>query len=569
MHVVCLLFVLFHPITNPSALNNFIVCVLRSPRPTIIMAFLSHQMTFPMRPLNKEPEWSTTYDDLFNQYIDTDNLGFTDSAESPRERSDLDDFSSNIIKSVESSTSSCEPGSSPPHKWSVKDIEQDFWAKTLRSLEENAACLEQGQQLALSGDHLDYTLAPHPDFLSLGGCPSPQLSTPSSPSEAARRRKASWNNLRQSRPSPSPKSPGVKKSYHNGSKSPKMMSPSRYRAGFKDVWANKTKGTAQNYTLSLPLRSAPLSPPPSAKAIQTVDAAAVCSPREIDATPYYHPYSEQGLSPTSHSFQHHMGINTPNASPLTSPGVERGNFYGDMGTDTAQDAFHGRSMYYAIPPTAPQNNRLSWEAPDAEDDYELSPTFNPWVAASTIEQNVFHTDMETGYASLDQVAPVGPYHHHTATQELAQGGLMISYDPTLTVPDFPLETADTELSALPTNMYSMPRHEQHNQRLPSRTPSPTGAEQSPRSRWEPSKGRNRRTPSTPRSPRGVSKSGFVNFTPFDSAKLLNGVAPSGSSKTKARREKEAADKRRKFSQAAIKAVAEAGGDVQILEEVMM
>ncbi|KAF2875712.1 hypothetical protein BDV95DRAFT_626178 [Massariosphaeria phaeospora] len=59
--------------------------------------------------------------------------------------------------------------------------------------------------------------------------------------------------------------------------------------------------------------------------------------------------------------------------------------------------------------------------------------------------------------------------------------------------------------------------------------------------------------------------GFVNFTPSDSRKILTGVAPSGSSKTKARREKEAADKRRKLSLAAVKAVREAGGDVARLE----
>lgn len=58
--------------------------------------------------------------------------------------------------------------------------------------------------------------------------------------------------------------------------------------------------------------------------------------------------------------------------------------------------------------------------------------------------------------------------------------------------------------------------------------------------------------------------GFVNFTPDDSRKILTGVAPSGSSKTKARREKEAAEKRRKLSQAAVKAVMEAGGDVDRL-----
>ncbi|KAI1001213.1 hypothetical protein K3495_g6987 [Podosphaera aphanis] len=71
-------------------------------------------------------------------------------------------------------------------------------------------------------------------------------------------------------------------------------------------------------------------------------------------------------------------------------------------------------------------------------------------------------------------------------------------------------------------------------------------------------------PSTPRPGRGALD--FVNFTPNDSQKILTGVAPSGSSKTKARREKEALDKRKRLSQAAIRAVQAAGGDVSRLIE---
>ena len=81
-----------------------------------------------------------------------------------------------------------------------------------------------------------------------------------------------------------------------------------------------------------------------------------------------------------------------------------------------------------------------------------------------------------------------------------------------------------------------------------------------------------RTPRTPRTPTGGgggfgggTTMDFVNFTPKDSAKLLNDVAPSGSSKTRARREQEARDKRRRLSEAAVKAVRRAakaaGGNV--------
>ena len=60
---------------------------------------------------------------------------------------------------------------------------------------------------------------------------------------------------------------------------------------------------------------------------------------------------------------------------------------------------------------------------------------------------------------------------------------------------------------------------------------------------------------------------FVNFTPNDATRILSGVAPSGSSKTKARREREALEKRRKLSEAAAAAVLAVGGDASALAKV--
>jgi hypothetical protein len=57
--------------------------------------------------------------------------------------------------------------------------------------------------------------------------------------------------------------------------------------------------------------------------------------------------------------------------------------------------------------------------------------------------------------------------------------------------------------------------------------------------------------------------GFINYTPSDKKRILTGVAPSGSSKTKARREKEAAEQKRKMSEAARRAVL--SGDMGLLE----
>ena len=66
--------------------------------------------------------------------------------------------------------------------------------------------------------------------------------------------------------------------------------------------------------------------------------------------------------------------------------------------------------------------------------------------------------------------------------------------------------------------------------------------------------------------RSPGEFGFVNFTPSDSGKILTGVAPSGSSKTKARREQEANEKKRRLSMAAEKAIREAGGDLEKLRQ---
>ncbi|KAI5860069.1 hypothetical protein GGS23DRAFT_614212 [Durotheca rogersii] len=59
---------------------------------------------------------------------------------------------------------------------------------------------------------------------------------------------------------------------------------------------------------------------------------------------------------------------------------------------------------------------------------------------------------------------------------------------------------------------------------------------------------------------------FLNYTPDDKKVLMNGVAPSGSSKTKARREREAQENKRKMSEAAMHAIRAAGGDVEKLRQ---
>ncbi|KAF7874185.1 hypothetical protein EAF04_002857 [Stromatinia cepivora] len=118
---------------------------------------------------------------------------------------------------------------------------------------------------------------------------------------------------------------------------------------------------------------------------------------------------------------------------------------------------------------------------------------------------------------------------------------------------------NSKSNSSPTSRPRKPRTGSSGSESPSPKSSPTFHVRKQR------KSKNRNTsPRTPTSGRGMVD--FVNYTPDDSRKILTGVAPSGSSKTKARREKEAMEKRRKLSQAALKAIRAAGGDVGSLVE---
>lgn len=102
-------------------------------------------------------------------------------------------------------------------------------------------------------------------------------------------------------------------------------------------------------------------------------------------------------------------------------------------------------------------------------------------------------------------------------------------------------------------------------RTPSSRASSPCPSPSPRSK-SPSKQRRRsqcgRRKGSAGTLRPANTVGFVNYTPDDSQKILTGVAPSGSSKTKARREQEANEKRRRLSQVAEKILLESGGDLE-------
>lgn len=475
----------------------------------------------------------------------------------------------------------------------------DFWTKKLHALEQNAAECEVRQQKLRSTKS-------HPDFLSLGGYPSPPALPPSPTRQSwsAQRQTSrvvaangsktptqrSVTNVRsvsRGRPMGVTKPPAsaainpyatIRKP--NASPS-KMMNPSRYRAGFKDVWAERIQGSPKKFEIRLPSSyTFPDSPPPSARSTQ--DAFAAFGSPVGYGPPV--PGCDDQISPLATTFQQAARIHTPIASPLLSPGG------------------HGHLSYFDAPPPPPTNPYTTQTVPLNDtarlrtDNSSLSAnrigSFDFGFSSSPVED----TWNTTSFGEPSTGGLSGPFANQDLFADLGHDnfGLGISCDPHLvsnytTMPDTSLMPNTSSQSppmsaqspfyvtSLPDGLPLLPTRQQHGampttpHRRFSRSPSPPVTESRSRrassSRRASRHRRTKSTNSTPRHPQGGDKGGgFVNFTPSDSKKILSGVAPSGSSKTKARREKEAADKRRRLSQAAMRAVMEAGGDVEALQK---
>lgn len=562
-----------------------------------MMALISQQADYQIRHPNKEPEWSSICDNVFDQYLDTDDLFGFDTNQHGRSSSNdsvnLFDFSASSGQSHRTDATSPIPSWESVGQERLVEAKQPtakepvtFWAKTLRALEQNAADCEK-QQLRSSKSH--------PDFLSLGGCPSPPAA-PSSPTDQSssaqrrvsrsaangKKRNVTARSVSRGRPS------GVSKTAVAGSANPyatvrkcsasppKMMNPSRYRAGFKDVWTDKLHSNPDKYELRVPPLGLPVSPLPSARLHHVDDFAAFGSPSNYPHLPSF----DDQMSPLTTTFQH-AHIHTPVLSP------------------TLNDLAHVSNSYVSTIPLLPHTIYGPQTVP-LNDTAPLYPERTSSLAASKIQA----FDFGFSDAPPAEVCNSGPipgrvenyagdfgFHDPFAslgntvlpsieTPDLAFSGLGISCDPSLVsnlhAPHPALRTESTPLRgssrSRPYSLQAQPRktpstpHRRAKSCQRSVSPSPAPATE-PRSSKRASSSRRtsrhrraKSTNATPRQPQGPEKQGgFVNFTAHDSTKLLGGVAPSGSSKTKARREKEAADKRRRFSQAAVKAVVEAGG----------
>ncbi|KAH9826207.1 regulatory protein [Teratosphaeria destructans] len=581
------------------------------------MALLGQATDFPMHLKNKGPEWEGICNNVLDQYLQDDDLFGLDIG--GRERSSSDDSGNLFDFSTGSEQSHRTDATSPIPSWDsavIQSIEGateakqpvakepvDFWTKTLRALEQNAAESERKA-------HTLRTAKSHPDFLSLGGCPSPPA-IPSSPTDqsfsvqrcrvrsrgnAANGRKASQaRSVSRGRPTGVTKYAAAGTSFagatnpyatvRKSSASPaKMMTPSRYRAGFRDVWAERMERSPKKYELRVPPEM-PASPLLPARFSQEDEASAAFGGHQPNGfVPLPSAAYDEQLSPLTKTFQRaHL------RTPITSPGLP---------------ASRHNSGYFEDVPPVPSNPYLTKTVP-LNDTAPLFPDRTTSVGGDTIQAFDFAspphqmTLVSIPSAQHHSTRPPRPRHITPPTPSLS--GLGISCDPSVITNNHNL-TATLNNSHVPATIYQPILHQPNPAPTPylppppfparhaatqpntphrkSRSPtrrrsdSPSPSPPRPGSRTIRASSSHRRTSKhhrrvkstscTPRAANAEKGGGFVNFTPSDHTKILSGVAPSGSSKTKARREKEAADKSRRLSQAARRAVVEAGGDVEAL-----
>jgi hypothetical protein len=356
----------------------------------------------------------------------------------------------------------------------------------------------------------------------------------------------------------------------------KMMRSSQYHPSLGNTWTRKMETPTTSLVRASPHGIA--SPPLLTKENSS----------EFFVQGHHQAYTDDySCLPNSPGFpNYHL---TPSASPAmgVASNIDSG-FDDNTGLASASSSAPSAALSaLQTPPSSLQLSMTTW-GPNTSPDLDLG------FSASCDSANGTRTaDWWDDNVSSHQPPHLNNFSHSNSqptSQNMGIEGLGISCEPVSYVfgtmhNGYPASRTSASFDMVTYGaMYNTPSHQQqpnHTQyqfasisQSVSRSPSPRAEPRFHRHshtsshRSSQSSSRRKSSNASQQSSRQTSTSGggvgFVNFTPDDSRKILTGVAPSGSSKTKARREKEAADKRRKLSRAAMKAVIEAGGDIDSL-----
>ncbi|KAK7522535.1 hypothetical protein IWZ03DRAFT_412648 [Phyllosticta citriasiana] len=594
----------------------------RSCRAAGDIAILRQDFDIPIRPQDKEGTWAVPYDQIFDQYVDIDLLDMT--SDNTAEGTSSEDLS-NLFDVSSSNGSSAAKTSPMPHWEASGQIEpqngsQQAWSYIGHNV---AQAAPQGNLTSIYPESHGRVAASDPGLFSFdqpSTC-SPQVpadpfafSSPSSPNPAAPFKPAKKFNSLPIRGNKKQPPSVIRRTVSKGSFSPKMMRSTPYRTGYQEIWAKR-------------VGAPPLSPPPSTKVPQEEATYGYnFTPNMPYTNPNDVTDLDQQLSLAGQNYQNRSQVQmTPVASPSTQDASStRSSFHApnessnpypipELGDALASPPQSGR-----LPTTSwNQNSTATFDfGYSGASDFQPDRDSQAWWTPTTTHQPASQATFPTTRTDFMGVS--------SAPSDLATGGLMINCEPSAmgslldahatagTGDGAPFSTSSpivyptqifgtttplgpphnspyvhappphppianghvgiplgaqaqhiTPPSRSPTNSPPTPNHPyaMHSSRRDS---SQNHTQPRPRSHHRRKSSSHQGAGSGGSAPRPASV-GFVNYTPDDSRKILTGVAPSGSSKTKARREKEAAEKRRRLSQAAARAILEAGGDLATLE----
>ena len=333
------------------------------------------------------------------------------------------------------------------------------------------------------------------------------------------------------------------------SESPDMMRPSYYYRHETPSYQEWTQRFEQ-ISLQAPTGNLPLSPPPSATFSTNVSSSS--------SKPQHH---------------HRQGSFNQPPSPAQNFGAAQKAIPSPLASPTFFDQQHPAEQVAESQNVSSRLQAPSWAHSTSNvDDFDF--TISPRDVQPDWPQNVLETS-ETYYENIS-AAQSAPAASHPEAAFSTQGLMIDPYG------EFVAEDPSVDYFATPMDPFQMAANDVYTPTLPQegstqRTSTPSSRASSacpsppPPSAKSPSKARQRSkssrrkcSASALKSPKSAGALGFVNFTPSDSQKILTGVAPSGSSKTKARRELEAHEKKRKLSLAVEKVVRDAGGDSEKL-----
>lgn len=278
------------------------------------------------------------------------------------------------------------------------------------------------------------------------------------------------------------------------------------------------------------------------------------------------------LKSSSFSDFHSQPLSLPSSTSAESFGPPEISTTGGISGDIALDTSGGISIFdsEADSPIWWNHTAMVPMAQPSPTAFHANPHWETESVAMQLQGMISHSPFSLPYHPSNSVSNLGTQVLPSDQSDAPESSLPKYYDTQPQYFDLTKQHLNNSPSKQP-RLVRKPRFGPSESTSPAPAPSPPLEPTVRKRKTQKQKPNNKQPPSTPRTLRtpSLSVSGpvdFVNYTPHDGEKLLTGVAPSGSSKTKARREKEALERRRKLSQAAVRAVRAAGGDISGLAE---